>query len=236
MTAVRAALYAFMYCFGTFWIGVISVLLLRWLPYEPAGRWVLIWNRWTIWWAKVCCGLKWEVIGEENIPNEPVVFLSNHESQGETYFLQLQLAPLATVLKQELLDIPFFGTGLRITQPIPIDRGSPKAAMKRMLQVGVERLQQGRNVLIFPQGTRRSYPVELKYARGGSAIAVEAGVKIVPIVHNASRYWPSKGYALKPGTITVIYGEAIDTTGKTPKELTNEVQAWTEEKLKQLHA
>lgn len=235
MQTLKGFCYAFMYMLGTFLIGVFAFLILQWLPYRHAGKWVLQWNRWTLFWAKVICGLEWKIEGEDNIPDEPVVFLSNHESQGETYFLQLKLAPLATVLKQELLNIPFFGLGLRLTQPIPIDRGSPKAAMKKMLQVGVERIQQGRNVLIFPQGTRQKYPVDLKYARGGTAIAIEAGCKIIPVAHNASKYWPSKGYALRKGTINVVFGEPIDTTGRTPKDLTNEVQAWTEQQLVRLH-
>lgn len=235
MMALRRALFGFCFCIGTVLIGLASFLVLRWFSYERSAKYVVLWNRWIMISAKACCGLEWRMQGKENIPDKPVVFLSNHESQGETYYLQFELFPVTTVLKRELLKIPFFGLGLQLTHPIAIDRGSPKKAMQTLLTEGKRRIELGRNVLVFPQGSRHPYPSDLKYARGGAAIAVATGCDIVPIAHNASKYWPSNGFGLKKGVIDVIVGEPISSEGRTAKELTEQVKAWTEAVLQDIH-
>lgn len=235
MIYIRSALFTILFCLGTVLIGIASLLFLQWLSYERSAKYVVLWNRWIMIAARICSGLDWKVQGKENVPDKPVVFLSNHESQGETYFLQFELFPVSTVLKKELLKVPFFGLGLKLTHPIAIDRDSPKKAMQTLLKEGVRRIELGRNVLVFPQGTRQPYPSDLKYARGGAAIAVEAGCDIVPVAHNASKYWPAKGFLLKQGVVDVIIGEPISTEGRNAKELNKEVRDWTENVLKELH-
>ena len=235
MRTLRSALFATGFLLGVIVIGLLAALILRWFDYPKRSRAILLWNRWCIWWASVSCGVRWHVIGLENIPAEPCVFLSNHESQGETYFLQYLLKPVSTVLKQELLALPFFGLGLKLMDPIAINRGSPKLAMKSMLNTGAARIKAGRNVLVYPQGSRIPYPTALKYARGGAAIAVATGAAVVPIAHNASSFWPNKGFRLCKGTITVVIGSAIASEGRSAKELTTEVQAWTQSQIEQLH-
>ncbi len=233
---IRTSIYVLGYIIGLLLIGLSATLILRWFSYEKRAPYILLWNRWTLWWAKICCGIHFDIQGQQNLNNEKaVVYVSNHESQGETYLLQLLLSPVSVVLKQELLSVPLFGVGLKLMDPIAIDRGSPKEAMRNILKTGLKRIEAGRNVLIFPQGTRQPYPTPLKYARGGMAIALEAGCKIVPIAHNAASYWPPKGFSLKPGTITVIIGQAIDTEGFTSKTLTDHVSQWTQSQLEAIH-
>ena len=235
MQTLRNALFAVLYLFGVVVIGVITTLFLQWFAYRRINNVLIQWNRWTLWSARHIAGVRWHIEGLENIPAEPTVFVANHESQGETYFLQLLLHPVATVLKRELLKVPFFGIGLRLLEPIAIDRGSPKASMKQMLNTGVQRLAQGRNVLVYPQGTRQPYKPPLKYARGAAGIAVQAGCKLVPIAHNTASFWPAKGYNITAGTIRVVIGDPIDTAGKSPRELTETVRHWTEQQLQNWH-
>lgn len=232
---IRNALFALGYLIGTIILGILTMAIFQFMPYRKREYWLLHWNRWVLWWAKVCCGVRWQIINPENIPNQACVYLSNHESQGETYYLQLKLRPVSTVLKQELLDIPFFGWGLRLVEPIAIDRGSPKLAMKKMLADGAQRLASGLNVLVYPQGTRQVFKAPLKYTRGGAAIAVEAQTFVVPIAHNAAQHWPSNGFRLKPGTISVIIGTPIDTRTSDAKQATELARAWAEQQLQQLN-
>lgn len=235
MQFIRSTLFTIGFLLGVILIGLLTALVLRWLAYPNRAPTILLWNRWAMWLAKVVCGVHWQVIGCENISTEPAVYLSNHESEGETIFLQLLLRPVSTVLKQELLGIPFFGLGLKLMDPIAINRASPKTAMKDMLNTGVARINQDRNVLVYPQGSRIPYPKPLKYARGGAAIAVAAQVPVIPIAHNTSSCWPTKGFNLSPGTITVVIGEAIPTQGRSAKEISNDVQTWAQQQLEQLH-
>ena len=179
-------------------------------------------------WLRICCGIQIHLIGTENLPQQPAVILSNHESTWETFYLQRLFRPVSTTLKRELLRIPFFGWGLYFMQPIPIDRGSPKAALKQVNTVGQQRLQEGNNVLIFPEGTRHAREEKKTYARSGAAIAINAGVSIIPVVHNAANCWPGDTYLKQPGTITVMIGHPIDTNGGDSRSLTEQVQEWIE--------
>lgn len=174
------------------------------------------------------CGVKIKVIGKENIPEGPMVILAKHQSTWETYHLQRLFRPVSTILKKELLDIPVFGWGLKKLHPIGIDRSNPRAAMKQIMSQGKERLAEGNNVVIYPEGTRVDPGTKGKYARSGAALAIEAGVPIVPLAHNAGLHWPGRRFLKYPGTITVVIGEPIDTTGGNSKALTEQVEQWIE--------
>ena len=102
---------------------------------------VLLWNRFVLVWLSLCCGIRYKVQGDLSAVPQPCVVIANHQSPLETIFLQLYFYPLTTVLKKELLRIPFFGWGLRILEPIAIDRSHPVQALKQIKQIGVERLR-----------------------------------------------------------------------------------------------
>ena len=179
-------------------------------------------------WLRVCCGIKIRLVGAEYLPDSPAVILSNHESTWETFYLQRLFRPVSTTLKRELLRIPFFGWGLYFMHPIPIDRGNPKAALKQVNSVGQQRLKEGNNVLIFPEGTRHAREEKKTYARSGAAIAINAGVSIIPVAHNAANCWPGDTYLKRPGIITVMIGNPIDTRESDSRSLTQQVQEWIE--------
>ena len=180
-------------------------------------------------WLRLICGISIEIEGLNNIPTCPTVFLSNHQSTFETFCLQRLLRPVATVLKKSLFFIPFFGWTLYLQHPIAIDRGSPKSAMKQVLTRGVKRLTEGYNVLIYPEGTRISHGVLAPFARSGAALAIKAGVPVVPVAHNAGRLWPRQ-FIKYPGTIRVMLGPPI--VGCTDsKQLNDQARSWIEEQL-----
>ena len=178
---------------------------------------------------RILCGIKLEVVGLENIPQGNYVALSKHQSNWETIYLQYLLQPVSTILKKELLYIPIFGWGLSRVQPIPIDRGNPRSAMKQVLQQGLDRLSIGNNILIYPEGTRIEYGKQGKYARSGAALAISAQVPILPIAHNAGRCWPRKKFIKYPGTIKLVIGPPIDTVNGNSKLLSKQVEQWIED-------
>jgi 1-acyl-sn-glycerol-3-phosphate acyltransferase len=81
---------------------------------------------------RVFLGIRFEVKGAENVPDQPCVILANHQSTWETFFLSAYFQPLSQVLKRELLFVPFFGWAMAMLRPIAIDRDNPKAALKHM--------------------------------------------------------------------------------------------------------
>ena len=225
----RSALFSVGYAFLTFVISTLVMLLFWMLP--PKGRFYLyaLWCKLVVWWLRVTCGISHEVIGEENIPDKPVIALSNHQSTWETIFLYQLLTPVCPILKKELLSIPFWGWALRLQKPIAIDRSKPREAGKSLLLQGADRLSQGISILVFPEGTRASAGKLGKFSRGGAQLASATETAILPILHNAGNCWPARQKHKSPGKITVVIGKPIPTEGKHSKELAAEFLDWGED-------
>jgi 1-acyl-sn-glycerol-3-phosphate acyltransferase len=166
------------------------------------------------------------VEGLENLPNTPSVILSKHQSAWETIVFQQIFPPLSFVLKKNLLYIPFFGWGLALFSPIAIDREAAREALKQIEAQGRERLRTGFWVLIFPEGTRVAPGEAGKFQVGGAWLAVKAGAPVVPVAHNAGRYWPKNGFLKYPGEIVVRIGKPIPSDGRKATQVLAEAEAW----------
>ncbi len=226
---LRAALFYLGYGILTAWYSLTGLLFARWFPYDLRTPYMLTWNNATLFWLWLCCGVRVRVRGSENWPQgRPCVIVGKHQSQWETFFLQIAHPPTATVLKRELLAIPFFGWGLRLMEPIAIDRSNPKQALRQIQEQGMDRIARGRNVLIFPEGTRTPVGKTGNYGRSGAELACRAGVPLVPVAHNAGVCWPARSFLKYPGTIEVVIGKPIETDGADSRQLTEQVKAWIE--------
>jgi len=214
------------------WVLIAFFTLL--LPVNTAMRIVSGWAHTIVWLLRVICGLKHEVTGLENLPkDEKVVFAAKHQSAWETIAFQTFLPPAAWVLKKELLWIPIFGWGLACIKPISIDRGQKKRAIISVIEQGVKAFKDNRNVMIFPEGTRTTYGDTPNYKQGGTMLAMRAGARIVPVAHNAGKYWRRQGLTKYPGTIKVAIGKPIDTEGRDITEITNQIQEWIEGQIQE---
>lgn len=233
---IRSVIFYIGYGVMTLWIGATSMLICWMLPRQLRHDYVNLWNRWVVMWLRVCCGVKYQVIGAERIPHQPLVVLAKHQSQWETFYLQLLFTPMSTILKKELLKVPGFGWGLRQLNPIAIDRSNPKEALKQIQQQGLARLKEGLSVLVFPEGTRINPGEVGKYARGGANLATSASVPVVFVAHNAGDCWPARGFLKFPGRITVVISDVIDTAGKTSREITDMAQQWIEEQVTKIRS
>ena len=178
--------------------------------------------------ARFICGVRYCVLGTENIPRKPTIVLSKHQSAWETLAFQQIFPPQVWVLKKELLHIPFFGWGLAMTSPIAINRSRGKAALKQIIRQGRDRLQKGLWIIIFPEGTRIDPGKKGRYGIGGAWLATNTGVSVVPVAHNAGVLWGKNSFIKFPGTITVSIGEPIDPAGMDANELNNKVEEWIE--------
>lgn len=227
IATLRFGVFNFFYYLSGFWFGLTGPLL-WWLPFSYRSRYITLWNSFIVLSARWIVGVKVEVIGRENISADACVIMCKHQSAWETFYLQPLFWPLCTILKKELLRLPFFGWSLRQMEPIAIDRSAPKEALKLVQSLGQKRLQQGRSVLIFPEGTRVNPGETKRYARSGANLAIASGVNILPVAHNAGTVWRS-GAIKRAGTITFVIGEAIAVENRNAREITEQVEQWIEQ-------
>jgi 1-acyl-sn-glycerol-3-phosphate acyltransferase len=186
--------------------------------------------------VRIICGVKYKVQGLEHLPEDACIFAAKHQSAWETYFFQILFKrPLSTILKRELLRVPFFGWSLALMKPIAIDRSSPREALKQVFEKGKRRINDGISILIFPEGTRFEPGKSGKYARSAAAIAEATQVPLIPIAHNAGECWSPKSWIIKPGCISVIIGEPIKPEGITSKELTLQLEQVIEGYMTQIN-
>ncbi len=187
------------------------------------------WPKFANWFLHLSCGIKVEVIGEENLPTEPCVIVSNHQGQWETYSMQYLFHPMCTLLKKELLYIPLWGWAMKMLNPIAINRSKPKEAILQTLEEGSNRLQSGMYVLLFPEGTRVKAGRVGKYARSSFELAKRNGVMVLPLCHNSGDCWPAHKFIKKPGKIKLTIGEPFYV--EDSRQSANDVRKWVEKKL-----
>lgn len=230
MLAIRSLIFFIGYATLTMLYG--STTLVIWLlPKTIRHRFITSWTRAIIAWLRFACNIQYHVVGHEHLdPDTPTVVLAKHQSTWETIFLQSLYWPATTVLKKELLRIPFFGWGASAIQPIAIDRSNPRAALKQVKQQGAQRLNDGLNIIIFPEGTRVASGESSTYARSGADIAVSAGVKVQAVAVNAGECWP-RGFLKYPGTITVKISPPLSDERNSSKALTQTAKSWIEAEM-----
>jgi len=213
-----------------------AVISLLTFPFDPFTRYRVIttWTRLVLWGAETICGIRYRVLGAENVPAQACVVLSKHQSAWETLAFQVIFPPQVYVIKRELLWIPFFGWGLAMLSPVAIDRTAGMRALKQMLAQGKDRIARGFWIIVFPEGTRIAPGARGTYQTGGAAMAVHAGAPVLPVAHNAGTCWGRHAFRKYPGTITVSIGKPIDSRGKKAAALTREIETWIETEMPRL--
>jgi 1-acyl-sn-glycerol-3-phosphate acyltransferase len=215
---------------------VASVVLVITAPFAPRNfrfSFVRFCNLAVINALRWLCGVRFQITGEEHInPQQAMVIASNHQGDWETFYLLTLGVPVSTVLKKELLHIPFFGWALAMLNPIAIDRKQKTNALKQLALQGCERLSHGISVLIFPEGTRHK-PGRLGPCNKGAAmLANKAGVPILPIVQNSGHLSPAKSWVKRAGVVSVRIGEPI--VADTSQELHAQMVTWLETNLAEI--
>jgi 1-acyl-sn-glycerol-3-phosphate acyltransferase len=234
MPKLRGAIFNLGYGLSVALYGTLALLFFRWFKFKTRYRLIASWVRFLDFWLTISCGIRHEIQGLENLPTHPCVIVSNHQSTWETFILQRYFSPQATVLKKELLYIPFFGWTLKLLKAIIIDRKQRTNALKEVIRQGSERLKDGCWVIIFPEGTRVPAGQRKPHQAGGALLAIKAGVPIIPIIHNSGLFWPAHRLSKFPGTIQVVVGKPVSTEGRQAKELTKELENWMSQELQKL--
>lgn len=234
MLFIRSLLFLSVSILSTVFFAVTCLFTII-LPYPLRYTYISKWRYFNIWWLELICDLHYEIEGLENIPSEgPAIVFCKHQSAWETLAIAKWLPPHVWVLKRELLWVPFFGWGLAMLEPIAIDRGAGRKAVKQIIRQGKERLESGKWVVVFPEGTRVAYGKEKKFGIGGAILAESTGVPVVPIAHNAGKFWAKRSFIKKPGTIKVVIGPLIQSKGRKTAEINAEAENWINETVKRL--
>lgn len=197
----------------SFWIwsvfvafAMIPTLL---LPYR-AGLWCLrIWSAGITLLLRVCCNVKTEFRGLEHQPHGPAIVAPKHQSMYDV-FSQFAFVPSALfVMKKELVWIPLFAWyGLKIGC-IVVDRETGSTALRKMVAAAKDRFKEPRQLMIFPEGTRKRPGAEPDYKPGVAALYRELDVPVHPVATNSGAHWANRGFNTSPGTIVFEYLEPI---------------------------
>jgi len=228
------------------WMGItvvpytLAILLVRMLGASSRTRYRIAraWLKLSVDSARVIMGIRTRITGMEHLPtaeNQGVVLLVKHQSTYETFLMPaIMPRPLAYVFKKELLRVPFFGWSIGSLDMIHIDRGQSARAFVKVVQQGRALLAQGTWVIMFPEGTRIERGQAGQYKSGGTRLAIDTGVPVVPVAVTSARVWPRKAFIKRPGVVDVSIGQPIPSVGRKPDELMQEVQAWIEAEMRRL--
>lgn len=207
----------------------------RIFPLRVRYTMVTAWTALMIYMLKKLCYIDYKIDGLENIPKDRNgIVLSKHQSAWETFALPIYFDRTAIIIKRELLWIPFFGWGLASLDPIAINRSQKSAAMEELMTKGKKALDDGRWILVFPEGTRVSPGVVGNYRLGGARIAIKSGYPVIPVAHNAGRFWSKRKFIKKPGTVHMVIGPLIETKNKTAEEVMHEAKQWIETTMEKI--
>ena len=189
----------------------------------------------TLWFLRVVCGTKVEWRGREKLPAGPCIVACKHQSLWETFALFMLLPDPTYVLKRELMWLPLFGWLATKARMIPIDRGSHAKALASMTAAARREAARGRQIVIFPEGTRRPPGAKPRYLPGVAFLYAELGLPCVPIALNSGLFWPRRSLRRHPGTVLVEVLDAIP-PGLEKREFLMRLQNATEQATARLVA
>jgi 1-acyl-sn-glycerol-3-phosphate acyltransferase len=171
------------------------------MPRMAIIKLAMFWGRTNNWLLRVVCGIKVDYRGLEKIPPGALLVASKHQSLWETFALLWLFPDPAFIIKRELQWIPFFGWYATKAGMIPVDRGRRGQALTDMTERARAELARGRQIVIFPEGTRRAAGAEPNYKFGIAHLYGETGMPCLPIALNSGLFWPRRSFLRYPGTI-----------------------------------
>lgn len=235
MIAIRSGIYFIFMVLTVVLFGLTMATIGRLMPLSVRDSIANAWGMSNLWLLKLICGLDYRIEGAENLPEHSAIIMSKHQSTWETMSLRGLVAKNQSwILKQELMRVPIFGWALSAVPTIAIDRKAGRKAIKQVVEQGSKLLDQGRIIMIFPEGTRTFPGKSGKYGLGGALLAEKSEYPVIPIAHNAGVFWRRRGLEKHPGTIDVVIGEPISTKGRKASQIIREVEEWIESRVAEM--
>jgi len=208
MLVVRSVIFNFL-----FYLNLVVLMVLG-LPTMLGGRRAVmalarLWGSISVSLLERICGLRLEYRGLDNIPPGGVIIAAKHQSFLETFALLKYAPDFAIILKRQLTFIPFFGLYLIVSKQIAIDRGRGRQALQQIAAEAKPVLAAGRQVMIYPEGTRRPPGAPPRYKHGVAALYATTGAKCLPVALNTGLFWRKGGFLRRPGVAVIEYLPSI---------------------------
>ena len=204
MIQIRSLVFQILFLSWTVFVSICySPLLLG--PKPKRIRIAEIWCRVTMWLLERIIGLSYEVVGREHCPATPAIYAIKHQSAWETIAVCGLLSNYCLVVKQGLMRIPMFGLHLSRMGFIGIDRSAGASALKALVRAAREVHADGRDIVMFPEGTRTPPGERQPYQPGIAAVYRELGVQVVPVALNSGVFWGRRKLIKRPGCIIVQF-------------------------------
>ena len=208
MILVRSTLFNAAF-FGITLIATLVASAVRLISPDHVLAIAMLWARALRLALRVICGIEVEVTGLEHIPSGAALIASRHQSAFDT-FIWLTLVPRGCyVFKKELLRIPLFGALIPASGMIAVDRDAGAAAIRTLLRETDRAVSEGRQVVIFPEGTRSEPGSKLVMQPGIAAMASRSGLPVIPVSTNSGSFWGRRSFRKLPGTIRIVIGPPI---------------------------
>lgn len=175
---------------------------------------------------RVIGGINHKILNKENLPQEPLIIASKHQSMWETIIMKILFPRPVPIFKKELALIPIFGWFLLKSSSIKVDRTGGSKTLKSLIKQAQKYLKNKQNIIIFPQGTRVPALVDnkkYKYQSGVAALYLNCNVSVIPVALDSGLFWNKKNLLLKPGTITLKFLDPIK-PGLNKKEFMHQLQ------------
>lgn len=205
MNFIRSLLFNAAFYLATALIIIVTLPVYFFLPQGFATGVVKLWAKTGVFLLRTIAGTRCELRGRENVPPGAIIVASKHQSMFETFALWPLFADPTYVMKAEIRKIPFFGWFAVRAGMILVDRKRGTTALRQMAARARQEIAKGRQILIFPEGTRRPPGAPPDYQPGVAFLYRSLGVPVLPIALNSGLYWPRRSFLHYPGTIVVEF-------------------------------
>ena len=208
MTTLRSLIFvAWLYLSMAIFALFMSPVLL--FGRDPSMVVIRMWGAFVLFGLRWICGVRVEVRGLEHRPSGPALIAGKHQGMLDVIAPFTFLPDPCYIMKKELIVLPFFGWFAARTNMIAIDRSAHSAALKGMVRQARIRHAEGRQILIFPEGTRTAPGAAPDYKPGIAALYRDLDCACVPMATNAGQHWPAHGFRRTPGTVVYEFLPAI---------------------------
>ncbi len=226
MIFIRSLIFNIYFIFVTFGVAIFlcPVLLIKPIQFYPS-------RIWTHLGLKYICGITHKVEGKENIvKNSDALYISKHQSAWETFMFYAFVDKPAFVLKKELMRIPFVNFFFIALKMIVVDRSAGSKSLRKLVLDAKDRIQNKRQVVIFPEGTRTNHGEIAKLNPGVYSIYKEVETRYIPVALDSGKCWGRNAFYKKPGVITIKFFPALP-LGLSKDEFTKQVHDLINAKL-----
>mgnify|MGYP001364732464 FL=1 len=243
MLAIRSLLVFLIMAVTVIPIGSILVVSSFIAPYRVTYFWIgRPWLQLAMAATRYVGGVRTKVSGYQNLldaaDGNRVIVCSKHQSTLETFlYPSIMTNPVAYVYKKELRWVPFFGWSIGRLQMVPIDRSAKGDAWQRVATIGAKLMDQGKWIIMFPEGTRAARGDQRLYKSGAARLALETGAVVVPIAAATGRCWPRKTWRFIPGEVDISIGPALKAEeGEDAMAFMQRVETWIETEMRIIDA